>query len=58
MAWSEDDYKKRGMGRLNLRLPLEVLLKLRFLAASANQDKKNILQELITTEHKKVFEGK
>lgn len=57
-AWSEADYAAAGMGRLNLRLPLAILQKLRELGATENQGKKDILQQMILSEYRKHFPGK
>jgi len=56
--WTEADYAQRGLGRIGLRLPLKILMQLRLLAASENKGKAQIIETLISAEHKRVFHGK
>jgi hypothetical protein len=58
-AWTDADYEqRRGFGRLNLRLPLEIIRKLRLIAASENKHQQTLIEEMITNTHKRVFNGK
>ncbi len=54
-AWSDADYTAKGLGRINLRLPVNTLKNLDQLHGHTGKNKALLIEELVDAEHTRVF---
>lgn len=52
-AWTDADYAAKGLGRVFLRLPVEVLAKLDALVERTGKKKAEIIEDLISAAYRR-----